>query len=329
MCRRMLPLNALRSFEVAARHRSLTKAADELNVTPSAVHYQIKALEDQLGIALFRRQGRHLELTDAAEASLSSLEAAFDLMTLAYEQLRRFDTHGTLTISVCPSFAAKWLMSRFEDFYAAFPDIDVRVSVANELVDFSNEEVDLAIHYGNGDYAGLNAERLTSEEVFPVCSPHLEERVRPLDEPRALAHHTLLHDESAEEDQSCPDWDAWLRVAGITGIDARRGPRFNSAGLVIDAALAGRGIALARRSLVADDLTNGRLVRPFELSMPVAFGYWVVCPQELADHPKVAAFREWLFARSSVERARDSDDRARPAASGMLPQKNEAGAAAV
>ncbi len=248
MCRRMLPLNALRCFEVAARLGSLTKAAAELNVTPSAVHYQVKALEARLGVNLFRRDGRNVALTDAAQASLPSLEAAFDLMTLAFEQLRRFDTRGVLTISVCPSFAARWLVARFDGFHSAFPDIEVRISVSEKLVDFSTEEVDLAVNYGDGHYPGLRAECLMPEEVFPVCSPKLNERDRLLANPMTLLHHVLLHDDSARQDRSCPDWSTWLRAAGVRDVGGSRRPHFNSPGLVLDAAVAGRGVALARGS---------------------------------------------------------------------------------
>lgn len=324
MCRRMLPLNALRSFEVAARQGSLTKAAEELAVTPSAVHYQVKALEEQLGVTLFRREGRNLTLTEAAAASLTSLEAAFDLMTLAYEQLRRFDTRGVLTISVCPAFAAKWLVNRFDGFRAAFPDIEVSISVSDELVDFSSAEVDLAIHYGTGHYPGLSAERLMTDEVFPVCHPSLvEDRQHPLHDPAALSHHVLLHDDSFSDAHGQPNWASWLRAAGAHDVDATRGPRFNSAGLVHDAALAGRGVALGRRSLALDDLAAGRLVRPFTVALPVMKGYWVVCPQELAEHHKVSAFREWLFAEASVELVRHNQKADRAHASGMLPTQND------
>jgi LysR family glycine cleavage system transcriptional activator len=324
MCRRMLPLNALRCFEAAARHGSLAKAAEELNVTPSAVHYQVKSLEAQLGVRLFRREGRTIALTEAALAALPSLEAALDLMTLAYEQLRRFDTQGILRISVCPSFAARWLVARFDSFRTAFPNIEVRISVSERLVDFSAEEEELAIHYGDGIYPGLRAECLGEEEVFPVCSPKLVEGSRPLTTPKSLRHHVLLHDDSAREDRSCPDWAAWLRAAGVRDVAAGKGPRFNSPGLVLDAAVAGRGVALARRSLAMDDLAAGRLVQPFQLSMPVAYAYWVVSPEELADHPKVTAFREWLFAEASLGRAQADVDPAAAKQSAMLPKRERA-----
>ncbi len=301
MARRLPPLNALRAFEAAARHLSFTKAADELHVTPAAISHQIKALEEHLGLPLFRRLNRGLLLTDAGRACLPGLSDAFDLMAAAIEGLRAQDCSGPLTVSVPPAFAAKWLVPRLERFQERCPEIDVRVSATMRRVDFAREDVDVAIRYGAGRWPGVRAELLLPTEVFPVCAPTLPDGPRPLRTPQDLRHHVLLHDDSVASIPGYPDWAMWLRAAGVTeGFDPSRGPRFNHANLALEAAAGGRGVALTISALAAADLAAGRLIRPFELSVPTGFAYHVVCPPAVAERPKVRAFREWL--RAEVER---------------------------
>ncbi|HET6518976.1 MAG TPA: transcriptional regulator GcvA [Geminicoccaceae bacterium] len=301
MGRRLPPLNALRAFEAAARHLSFTRAAEELHVTQAAVSHQIKALEEHLGVRLFRRLNRALLLTDAGQACLPGLSEAFDRMAEAVERLRVRDCAGPLTVSVPPGFAAKWLVPRLERFQELCPEIDVRVSATMRHVDFAREDVDLAVRYGAGRWPGLHAEPLLATEVFPVCAPTLPAGPRPLRTPDDLRHHALLHDDSAASIPGYPDWAMWLRAAGVAGgVDPSRGPRFNHANLVLEAAAAGRGVALALSAVAAADLAAGRLIRPFDLGVPTGFAYHVVCPPALADRPKVRAFCHWL--RAEVER---------------------------
>jgi LysR family glycine cleavage system transcriptional activator len=303
MARRLPPLNSLRAFEAAARHLSFARAAEELHVTPAAVSHHVKALEERLGVKLFRRLNRAVLLTDAGQACAAGLSDAFDRMAAALERLRAQDCSGSLTVSTSPALAAKWLVPRLEGFQQLYPEVDVRVSAAMRLVDFSREDVDVAIRYGTGAYPGLLTELLLTNEVVPVCAPALV-GARPLRWPEDLRHHTLLHDDTRTSDGAYPNWAMWLRAAGLEGIDPARGPRFDYPGLVLEAAAAGDGVALALSTVAAADLAAGRLVRPFAVVVPAPFAYYVVCPQATAERPKVAAFRQWLRAEAERDSQR-------------------------
>ena len=294
MSRRLPPLNSLRVFEAVARHLSITRAADELSVTPAAVSHQVKTLEDHLGVSLFHRVNRNLLLTDAGQACLPGIREGFERLSAAIQEVDNLGEAGILSVSVAPSFAAKWLVPRLDSFAAQHPDIDVRVSASMQLMDFERDNVDLAIRYGAGRYPNLEVERLLKEEVFPVCSPKLLESDEPLSSPEALRHHTLLHDDSPEDDISCPTWPMWLKAAGIKEVDGSRGPRFNQSSLVVEAAVLGRGVAMAKAHLAAADLAEGRLVKPFKGAMPVDFAYYIVCPEAKLNLRKVSVFRDWL-----------------------------------
>jgi LysR family transcriptional regulator, glycine cleavage system transcriptional activator len=299
--RKLPPLNALRSFEVAARCRSFTKAAAELLVTPAAVGQQVRQLEDFMGVRLFRRENRVLALTQAGEACLPGIREGFAQLAAAVSQAKPQARVGRLTVSVAPSFAAKWLLPRLSEFERRHPEIDVHVDASMPLVDLNDGSVDVAIRYGSGQYPGLRIERLLGEEVFPVCSPELFDTGRPLSTPQDLAELTLLHDDSPDNDPSCPTWPMWLRAAGVHGIDATRGPHFSQSSLVIEAAVLGRGIALAKSTIAAADLAAGRIRRLFEVSVPLAFAYYLVYTESASQSPKVAAFREWLFEQVGRE----------------------------
>lgn len=297
------PLNALRVFEAAARHLSFTKAADELNVTPGAVSQQIKALEDFIGSKLFRRTRRTLLLTDAAQASLPILREAFDRLEEAARLLSGPGDAHRLRVSVAPSLAAKWLVPRLDGFHERRPDIDVWLSADMDVVDFAVDEVDLAIRYGAGRYPGLEVERLMSETILPVCSPRLLlDPVHPLRTPADLAHHPLLHDNSPDKDESCPTWSMWLRAANVTNVDGERGAKFNQSSLVIEAAVAGKGVALAKSALALADLEAARLVVPFDLSTPLSFAYFLVHPSAKSRNPSVKAFKAWLHEEADAVR---------------------------
>ena len=294
MPRRLPPLNSLRAFEAAARHLSFTRAAEELHVTPAAISHHVKALEEHLGVKLFRRLNRAVLLTHAGQACVAGLSDAFDRMAVALERLRAQEFSGPLTVSTSPALAARWLVPRLERFQELCPEIDVRVSAAMRLVDFAREDVDVAIRYGTGSYPGLLTELLLTNEVVPVCAPALLEGPRLLRAPEDLRHHTLLHDDTRTSDGAYPNWAMWLRAAGLEDVDPSRGTRFDYPGLVLEAAAAGDGIALALSTVAAADIAAGRLVRPFEVVVPTPFAYYVVCPQATAERPKVAAFRRWL-----------------------------------
>ena len=292
--RRLPPLNALRAFEAAARHLSFTKAANELFVTQAAVSHQIKALEEWFGFPLFRRQARALLLTDEAQAYLPAVRDAFDSLDSATARLLRLDQAGMLNISVAASFAAAWLVPRLGRFADAYPEIDVRISANDLVVDFDQEEVDVAIRYGQGDWPNVVSERFLTEDIFVVCSPKLLEGQHPLRTPMDLEHHTMLHDQMRE------DWRMWLEAKGLD-IESRRSLGISNSSMVIQAAIDGLGVALGRSVLVADDLATGRLVKPFDDAIHAEFAYYIVYPERNAQRPKVKAFRDWVF--SEVERS--------------------------
>lgn len=293
---RLPPLSALRVFESAARHESFKHAAEELFVTPGAVSQQIRLLEDHMGVELFIRDGRRVILTDAAKAAALILKEGFEKMFEATRVMKAGLQKGRVIVSVAPSFAAKWLMPRLYDFSLANPDIDIWVSADMATVDFGVSDVDLAIRYGNGQYNGLNVEHLLDESVVAVCSPALFEAA-PIRKASDLAHHVLLHDVSGETDPSCPDWSMWLKAHGVDdqGVDASRGPRFNQSHLVIEQAIAGRGVALAKRTLAANDLRSGRLMPLFDKGhQPLSYGYYLVWPQTREPTKAQARFMDWL-----------------------------------
>jgi LysR family glycine cleavage system transcriptional activator len=294
MSRSLPPLNALRAFEAAARHLSFTAAASELNVTQAAVSHQIKALEERLGLKLFRRAGRGLLLTYAAQAYLAEIAIAFDRIAGATRRLHQHDAAGVLSATVLPSFAAKWLLPRLGRFRAAHPEIDLRISSSTEQVDLAREDFDIALRAGGGRYPGMRVDLILTEKFFPVCSPSLLSGARPLRVPEDLRQHTLLHDEPRDL------WQLWLNTVGIADIDATRGPGFSDSGMVIQAALEGHGVAIAKGTLAADDLAAGRLVRPFDQSLPANYSYWLVCVEASAERPKIVAFRDWMLAEARI-----------------------------
>jgi LysR family glycine cleavage system transcriptional activator len=295
---RLPPLNALRAFDSAARHLSFARAAEELDVTPGAISQQIRVLEDFVGQPLFRRLGRTVELTDPGKAAAPALREAFDKLHDAARLLQMPLRRGRVAVSAAPSFAAKWLVPRLEAFQARHPDVEVWISADMAVVDFAVDDVDVAIRYGPGLYPNVHAERLMSESVVPVCSPGL---LATLETPADLARVTLLHDGSPENDPTCPDWAMWLKARGVDGVDPRPGPRFNQGSLAIEAAISGRGVALAKRAIAQADLDAGRLAIPFaDQGSPVAFAYHVVWPRGRTMTPGLKAFVAWVREEAGV-----------------------------
>jgi len=298
MLRRLPALNALKAFEAAARHESFTRAAEELCVTQGAVSHQVKALEEELGVKLFNRERQRLVITEAGREYLAVVRDALDRIAVGTDRLVQRQTSGALTISTSPDFAAKWLVHRLGRFAEAHPDIDLRVSATMHHVDFAREDVDLAVRHGDGNWAGLHVERLCSEELFPVCSPKLVQGRRRLGQPCDVLKFPLLHLDRRR------DWSRWLEAAGIGCPDLLHGPIMNRASMLIDAAIDGQGIALARSALAAWDLINGRLVRPFATALPLHKSYWIVCPKATSTLPKVTRAREWLLAQAADDMRR-------------------------
>jgi len=298
LTRRVPNLNALKAFEAAARHESFTRAAEELCVTQGAVSQQVKALEADLGLKLFVREPRRLVITRAGRDYLIIVRDALDRIADGTERLLQRQNAGILTVSTSPNFASKWLVHRLGRFAERHPEIDLRISATLHHIDFAREDIDMAVRHSDGPAPGLAATRLWQEELFPVCSPALLRGDRPLLQPSDLAHHTLLHLDTRQ------DWSKWLDAAGVEGADLSRGPVLNQASMAIDAAVDGQGVALARTALAAWDLISGRLVRPFALSLPVPYAYWIVCPKATAQLPKITLFRDWLLAEAREDARR-------------------------
>jgi LysR family glycine cleavage system transcriptional activator len=292
--RRPAPLNALRAFEAAARCLSFQGAAAQLFVTPAAVSHQVKHLEAYLGVKLFHRGNRTVELTAEGQALAASLSELFGLLDLALDRATA-PTTANLRVSTMESFAAKWLAPRLHRFHRDCPDLKVRIETGNEHADVARGAIDVAIRYGSGGYSGVFAEQLMDAPVFPVCAPSfVNDQQRPLRKPEDLSHHTLLHDESATGRPGVPDWPAWLKASGAPRVDATRGPVFASIYLAQEAAVAGHGVALGVAPLVEEDLERGRLIKPFEHSLANAYAFWIVHRQGAATNPAVDAFCKWL-----------------------------------
>lgn len=292
--RRPPPLNALRAFEAAARCPGFNAAAQELFVTPAAVSHQVRHLEDYLGVKLFIRGNRSVELTVEGRALAATLGELFARLDLALDQVTAHAATD-LRVSTLESFAAKWLAPRLHRFHHRVPDARVRIDTGNEHADVARGAVDLAIRYGPGGYAGVDAELLMEAPVVPVCAPSLlADASPPLVRPDDLRYHTLLHDDSATRRPGVPGWAEWLQAMGIHGVDAERGPVFASIYLAQEAAVAGHGVALGVAPLVEEDLRNGRLARPFDRPLDNAYAFWMVRRKNQASSPVLEAFCNWL-----------------------------------
>ena len=298
MSRRLPPLNALRAYEAAARHLSLAKAAAELNVTPAAISHQLKTLEEHLGTRLFRRHSRGIRLTEAGRACLPAMTTGFECLAEAVTLAARHGRQAPLTVTVAPSIASKWLVPALDGFTAAHPEIDLRIAVATRVLDLRAEGVDVAIRFGRGVYPGLRVERLFGESFTPMCSPALRDTCDLEGRPQNLRGCTLLEDESADFGPESPTWAAWLAAAGVGDLGALRRLAFSNAEHALDAALRGVGVLLGRRTLAAQDITAGRLVCPFDLTIGRELGYFLVTPPETEADPRVDAFRAWAMAEA-------------------------------
>jgi len=297
---RLPSLNALKVFWAAARHGSFVKAASELHVTASAVSLQIRQLEDELGLKLFERTPHGLTLTAAGSRVLPDVNSAFERLRATFSTLNdEGEGAAMLTVSAAPSFAAKWLLPRLNRFLKANPDIEVSIKATVELADFARGEADLGIRYGRGGYPDLETELLMREMVFPVCSPDLLAGYRKRPTAEFLNAVTLLHDDSADQNEALPGWKMWLRAAAIDDVDWRKGSRFNQTVLAIEAAAAGLGVALAPAVLVDGDIASGRLVRLATAELSEPFAYYLVYPPEKGDRAAVKAFRSWLLEELS------------------------------
>jgi LysR family transcriptional regulator, glycine cleavage system transcriptional activator len=293
---------ALRTLLTAGKHLNFTRAADELGLTPAAVSFQIKEIEEQLGMKLFMRTSRSIRLTEAGTILCEASSEAIDVLHRAVSKAHKA-ARGTaqLKVTVDPQFATKWLMRRVERFRKLHADIELRFDIAYEVRDFDVDDIDIAIRFGAGKYPGLTANRLFDNVIVPVCSPRLLTSGRPLKEPRDLLHHTLAHIEWSRQGVTWPNWRMWMAAAGVNDFDDSHTIVFEKSSEAVDAAMAGNAVALADFAMVANDLSEGRLVRPFDLSikMPSEYAYFLVYPDEAAPDRRIVAFRDWILGETA------------------------------
>lgn len=290
---------ALRLFEAAARHLNFTRAAAELGLTPAAVSYQIKEIEDQTGLVLFTRTSRRIRLTPAGQVLFEAATEALDLLQRATVRARRLARgRAELRLSLDARFAANWLLPRLAGFRAGNPGIDLALDITDALRDFAGDDIDAAIRFGSGRYDGTRADRLFDAMVVPVCSPRLVQSGRAPRRPRDLIGHTLCHVEFRSDGLVWPNWPMWMAAAGIADFDASACLTFTDSAHVVQAVLDGDAIGLADLNLIKGDIRAGRLVRLFELGVGAGpgYGYHLVYPADGADDPRLAAFRGWLLA---------------------------------
>lgn len=301
MPRPLPPLNALRAFEAAARHLSFTRAAEELHVTQAAVSHQVKALEERVGVKLFRRLTRGLLLTEEGHALLPDLREAFDRLAQAVDRIGKHGGQGTLNISLLTTFALGWLVPRLPRFQAAHPSIDVRLTTTARLVDFAIEDVDVALRYGAGGWPGLRCDKIFDDMVTPLCNARFKERLR---KPADILSVPLLHEQYEH------DWRIWMRAAGLSVDRIKKGPVFDSTRVAIEAAIAGAGVACGAPFLFTAEIAAGQLHQPFELVVPNGKAYWLVSPEGTAERPKIRAFRDWILAEAALPKPAAASPRA-------------------
>ncbi|MHA6263374.1 transcriptional regulator GcvA [Arenibacterium sp. CAU 1754] len=286
------PLTALRAFDAAARHMSFAKAAEELSVTPAALSFQVKSLEEHLGQPLFRRLNRAVELTEAGRVLAPGVEDGFQTLTSAWRAVRRMQDDTTLTVTAGPAFTAKWMAPRLFEFARAHPEIELRFSASLRMMDFDRDEVDVAIRFGYGPDPDLYALPLAQEWLTPVMTPDMAEKYPT---PESLKDAPLIFDESvAFLDPPC-DWPTWFRAVGVD-YTPTHGAHFSQADHAVDATLAGAGITLGRRALVIKDLHEKRLVAPYGVAIQTKAHFRFLCPKGPENRPHIKAFREWILA---------------------------------
>lgn len=309
MSYRLPPLNALRAFEVAARHLSFKKAADELSVTPTAISHQIRGLEDYLGFQLFKRLTRALELTAEGKAMLPKVREGIECFALAVENARQHQPRARLCVTCPPAFASRWLIPHLPNFNAAHPDISLHMSASVKVIDPKDsngisglegydpraDEPEIFIRFGHGRYAGCRTDELFAPAYTAVCSPRLLAGDRPLKVPADLKHHVLVHDDTVPELMGRPTWEEWMRIAGVTDVDPEAGMHFSDLGLVLSAAVDGVGVALASKPLIEAEIEAGRLVVPFDIVICRPQAYFLVIPEAVSDRPVVRVFRDWML----------------------------------
>lgn len=301
MAYRLPPLNSLRAFEAAARLGSFQKAAEDLFVTPSALSYQIRQLEEHLDVELFHRHNRKVTLSEEGERLYPGVHDGFERFQGAVASLAKARHGNVLVVSSGPAFAAKWLAPRMYRFVDAYPDLEMRIAASLKLVDFNTDEVDVGLRFGSGVYPDVHVEQLFEEAVLPLASPDYVERHRDEIERGDYSALTLMHDDSSRFLAGALNWSSWLRAMGDQTTDATRGPRFNHADHGLDAAIDGAGIVFGRLTLAMRDIRSGRLVAPFNSYMKTRSGFYFVAPKPSLEIERVSVFRQWLLDQAAEE----------------------------
>ncbi|MBA3594035.1 MAG: LysR family transcriptional regulator [Polaromonas sp.] len=287
--RALPPLSALRAFEAAARHRSARRAADELSVTATAISHQLRTLEDWLGVPLFLRKPRQLELTAAGRELLGDVGNAFDVMAGAVARLRTVPQRRHVTLSTTPAVASRWLLPHVGRLRELHPGLDLHIHVTHEPVALDGHSADIAIRYGSGRWPGLVAHKLFDNDFIPACSPALK-----LKRVQDLPRHGLLHFLSCNAKSAPISWGGWQKLAQVHGLDPSVGPVFSDETHTVSAALAGQGVALMSRALIADELKQGRLVNPFGPELK-GEPFHLVYPEVSRNQPSIVAVRDWVL----------------------------------
>ncbi len=297
--RRLPPLNALRAFEAAARHLSVTEAAEELYVTQAAVSQQIKSLESFLDSKLFIRRNRKLVLTDVGANYFADIKDVFETILDATEAVISQQNTGSMTVGVPPSFAIQWLVPRLNLFAQQYPDIDVRIKAVDLDEGLLTEGVDVAVYLGSGNWKGLTAYKLHTEFLAPVCAPNIINKNKPLDTFEDLRKHTLLHDKSRKY------WRLWGQKMGPKDLDVRHGPIFSHSSMVLQAAVLGQGVALGHSVLARPEIEAGRLIQPFKEKLITKDAYYIVCRESDVDDAKISTFIDWVLDLIAKEEEQD------------------------
>ncbi|WP_077960654.1 transcriptional regulator GcvA [Ensifer adhaerens] len=314
MSRTLPGTRALRTFEAAGRHLNFTRAADEVGLTPAAVSYQIKEIEDQLGLVLFARSSRSIQLTPAGAVVFEATVQALEALQGAVGRARRMARGAReLRVSLTPRFATNWLLPRLSQFRAAHPAIELTFDINDEVRDLDTDDVDLAIRFGSGRYPQLSAERLFEAVIAPVCSPKLISAGGEPKSPHALFHHTLCHVECYTEGMLWPNWRMWMAAAGIDDFDDSRCVAFTDTSHVVEAVINGGAVGLVDLAMIKNELAEGRLVRLFDIGVSLGgdYAYHLVYPESASQDPRILAFRDWMLAevgRAKTEPVADSAD---------------------
>ncbi|MDA0706142.1 MAG: LysR substrate-binding domain-containing protein [Proteobacteria bacterium] len=298
------PIPTMRALEAAIRHESFSSAAAELGITQSAISHQIKDLEIKLGVALFRRLARRTVPTKEARALGLAIGSGVSLIQQAVDKIMDRSDGNAISISALPGFAVQWLFPRLIDFDERHPGVSVSLGTSDRLSDIAAGEADIAVRYGRGNYRGVVTEMLLDDHIFPVCSAAYLASHGPIDSPKALLSHTLLIDDTRAIDGFEPSWPTWFKLAGEHFSPQSDYRKFGQSNMVIQAALAGLGVALGRSALVVDALSAGELVIPIRLAFPSGFSHYLVTAKQRSEVENVADFKRWIIEQADVSNAR-------------------------